>query len=356
MFNDEIYYIDKIEKSNMKKVVTMGEIMLRLSTPGNTRFVQSDSFDVCYGGGEANVAVSLANYGHEAYFVTKLPKHEIGQSAVNALRRFGVKTDFISRGGDRVGIYYLESGASMRPSKVIYDRAHSSIAEATPEDFNFDEIMKGADWFHWSGITPAISDNSAELLRMACEAAVKNNVRISCDLNFRKKLWTKEKAQSIMRPLMKYVDVCIGNEEDAELCLGFKPDADVTAGKTDAEGYKGIFKQMMDTFGFKYVVSTLRESFSASHNGWKAMIYNGKEFYTSKRYDITPIIDRVGGGDAFAGGLIHGLLTKSKQSDALEFAVAASALKHTINGDFNMASAQEVEALAQGDASGRVQR
>lgn len=222
-----------------KKVVTLGEIMLRLSTPGNTRFVQSDSFDVVYGGGEANVAVSCANYGHDAYFVTKLPKHEIGQSAVNALRKYGVKTDFIARGGDRVGIYYLETGASMRPSKVIYDRAHSAIAEADAADFDFDAIMEGADWFHWSGITPAISDKAAELTRLACEAAKRHGVTVSVDLNFRKKLWTKEKAQSIMKPLMQYVDVCIGNEEDAELCLGFKPDADVEGGKTDAEGYKG---------------------------------------------------------------------------------------------------------------------
>jgi 2-dehydro-3-deoxygluconokinase len=340
----------------MAKIVTLGEIMLRLSTPGHSRFVQTDSFDVVYGGGEANVAVSCANYGHEAYFVTKLPAHEIGQSAVNSLRRFGVRTDFIARGGSRVGIYFLESGAAMRPSKVIYDRAGSAIAEALPEDFDFDAIMEGADWFHWSGITPAISDRAAELARLACEAAKRHGVTVSVDLNFRKKLWTKEKAQSVMRPLMQYVDVCIGNEEDAELCLGFKPDADVEGGRTDAEGYKGIFKAMADEFGFKYVVSTLRESFSASHNGWKAMIYDGKEFYESRRYDILPIVDRVGGGDSFSGGLIHGLLTKPSQGEALEFAVAASALKHTIDGDFNMVSAAEVEALAGGDASGRVQR
>ena len=340
----------------MGKVVTLGEIMLRLSTPGNTRFVQSDSFDVVYGGGEANVAVSCANYGHEAYFVTKLPKHEIGQSAVNALRKYGVKTDFICRGGDRVGIYYLETGASMRPSKVIYDRAHSAIAEADPCDFDFDAIMEGADWFHWSGITPAISDKAAELTKLACEAAKRHGVTVSVDLNFRKKLWTKEKAQSIMKPLMQFVDVCIGKEEDAQLCLGFKPEANVEAGETNAEGYKGIFKAMAKEFGFKYVVSTLRESFSATHNGWKAMIYNGEEFYESKRYDINPIIDRVGGGDSFSGGIIHGLLTKPNQGAALEFAVAASALKHTINGDFNLVSVDEVEALAGGDASGRVQR
>lgn len=331
--------------------------MLRLSTPGNSRFVQSDSFDVVYGGGEANVAVSCANYGHDAYFVTKLPEHEIGQCAVNALRKYGVHTDYIKRGGDRVGIYYLETGASMRPSKVIYDRANSAIALADPEDFDFDQIMEGADWFHWSGITPAISDKSAELTRLACEAAKRHGVTVSVDLNFRKKLWTSEKAISIMRPLMKYVDVCIGNEEDAELCLGFKPDADVEGGKTDAAGYEGIFKAMAKEFGFKYVVSTLRESFSATHNGWKALIYNGKEFYQSKRYDINPIIDRVGGGDSFSGGLIHGLLTyPSDQGKALEFAVAASALKHTIPGDFNLVDKKEVENLAGGDASGRVQR
>ena len=340
----------------MAKIVTMGEIMLRLSPEGNKRFVQSESFDVIYGGGEANVAVSCANYGHDAYFVTKLPTHEIGQAAVNSLRRYGVNTQYIARGGDRVGIYYAETGASMRPSKVIYDRAGSSIAEANPEDFDFDAIMEGADWFHWSGITPAISDKAAVLTKLACEAAKRHGVTVSVDLNFRKKLWTSEKAISIMRPLMEYVDVCIGNEEDTELCLGFKPEADVEAGNTGAEGYKGIFKQMAETFGFKYVISTLRESYSATHNGWKALIYNGKEFYESKHYDINPIIDRIGGGDSFSGGVIHGLLTKANQGEALEFAVAASALKHTINGDFNLVSASEVESLAGGNANGRVQR
>ena len=340
----------------MAKIVTMGEIMLRLSPSGNDRFIQAESFRVIPGGGEANVAISCANYGHDSYFVTKLPKHEIGQIAVNAMRRYGVNTEFIARGGDRVGLYYAETGASMRPSKVIYDRAHSAIAEAKPEDFDFDAIFEGADWFHWSGITPAISDASAECLRQACICAKKHGVKISVDLNFRKKLWTSEKAISIMRPLMQYVDVCIGNEEDAELCLGFKPDADVEGGETNAAGYEGIFKQMKEQFGFEYVVSTLRESFSATHNGWKALIYDGKEFYQSKRYDINPIIDRIGGGDSFSGGLIHGLLTKKTQGEALEFAVAASALKHTINGDFNLVSVEEVEALAGGAANGRVQR
>ncbi len=340
----------------MAKIVTMGELMLRLSPEGNYRFIQADSFQIIPGGGEANVAISCANYGHDCYFVSKLPKHEIGQIALNGMRRYGVNCDFVARGGDRVGLYYAETGASMRPSKVIYDRAHSAIAEAKPEDFDFDKIFEGADWFHWSGITPAISDASAECLRQACIAAKKHGVTVSVDLNFRKKLWTSEKAISVMRPLMQYVDVCIGNEEDAELCLGFKPDADVEGGQTDAAGYEGIFRQMKEEFGFKYVVSTLRESFSATHNGWKALIYDGKEFYESKRYDINPIIDRVGGGDSFSGGLIHGLLTKKTQGEALEFAVAASALKHTIPGDFNLVSVEEVEALAGGNANGRVQR
>ena len=331
--------------------------MLRLSPEGCGRFVQTDSFRIIPGGGEANVAVSLANYGHDAFYVTKLPAHEIGQIAVNALRRYGVRTDYVARGGDRIGLYYAETGASMRPSKVIYDRAHSAIAEAGPDDFDFDAIMKGASWFHWSGITPAVSDKAAELTRLACEAARRAGATVSVDLNFRKKLWTSQKAISVMRPLMKYVDVCIGNEEDAELCLGFKPDADVEKGETDAAGYEGIFRQMMDEFGFKYVVSTLRESFSASHNGWKALIYNGSEFYQSRRYDISPIVDRVGGGDSFSAGLIHGMLKwPGDQAAALEFAVAASALKHTVEGDFNMVSEAEVMSLVGGNASGRVQR
>ena len=330
--------------------------MLRLSSEGQTRFVQADSFDVIYGGGEANVAVSCANYGHDAYFVTKLPTHEIGQSAVNALRRYGVHTDYIVRGGQRIGIYFCETGASVRPGKVIYDRAHSAIAEADAREFDFDAIMSVAVLFHWSGITPAISPQAAEITRKACEAAKRQGVTVSVDLNYRKKLWTPQEAQAVMKPLMNYVDVCIGNEEDAELCLGFKPDADVTAGQTDAAGYEAIFRSMAQTFGFKYVISTLRESFSASHNGWKALIFDGQTFYTSRRYDLLPIIDRVGGGDSFSGGIIHGLLTKSSPAEALEFAVAASALKHTVTGDFNLVSAAEVETLAGGDASGRVQR
>lgn len=249
------------------KIITLGEIMLRLSTPGNTRFVQSDSFDVVYGGGEANVAVSLANYGHDAYFVSKLPTHEIGQSAVNALRKYGVHTDYILRGGDRVGIYYLETGASMRPSKVIYDRADSAIAKATADEFDFDAIMAGADWFHFSGITPALSAEAAKLTEAACKAAKKHGVKVSCDLNYRKKLWTPEQAQAVMKQLMQYVDVCIGNEEDAKLCLGFEPKANVEQGETNASGYYEIFKQMKEEFGFEIVCSTLRESYSATYNG-----------------------------------------------------------------------------------------
>ncbi len=339
-----------------KKVVTLGEIMMRLSTQDFRRFVQSSSFDVVYGGGEANVAVSLANYGYDAFFVTKLPKHEIGQAAVNHLRRFGVHTDYIARGGDRVGIYFLENGASMRPSKVIYDRAGSAIAEADVDDFDFDGIFKDADWFHFSGITPAISKKAAELTEEALKAAKKHNVTVSVDLNYRKKLWTSEEAKKCMTNLMQYVDVCIGNEEDAEKVLGFKPgNTDITKGELELEGYKDIFRQMKERFGFKYIATTLRESFSASDNGWSALIYDGNEFYQSKKYNIR-IVDRVGGGDSFAGGLIYGLLEKNNYKYALEFAVGASALKHTILGDFNMVSVQEVETLIKGDASGRVQR
>lgn len=340
----------------MAKIVTMGEIMLRLSTPGNSRFVQSDSFDVNYGGGEANVAVSLQNFGDEAFFVSKLPLHEMGQAAINSLRRFGVHTDYIARGGNRMGVYFLETGSSLRPSKVIYDRSHSSFSETTPEEFDFDTIFAGADWFHWSGITPALSKNAADCVEKACIAAKKAGITISCDLNYRQKLWSVKEAQKVMCPLMKYVDVCIGNEEDAEKCLGFRPEADVESGKTEAEGYKSIFLDMVKKFGFKYVVGTLRESFSASHNGWKAMIYDGKEFYMSRRYEITPIVDRVGGGDSFSAGIIHGLANGKPMDWALDFAVAASALKHTIPGDVNMVSLQEVECLMKGNGSGRVER
>jgi len=338
------------------KIVTLGEIMLRLSSPFNSRITQSQSFDVCYGGGEANVAVSMAHYGHEAYFVTKLPNNEIGDSAVNALRNEGVNTSYIVRGGDRVGIYYLETGASLRASKVIYDRKHSAISDSTVSEFKLRSYLKGAKVFHFSGITPALSDSCAKLTLKACQIAHELGVLVSCDLNFRKKLWTKEKARSVMVPLMEYVDICIGNEEDADNCLGFKPDSDVIGGKTDASGYKKIFEEMAKKFNFKYVATTLRESFSASHNGWKALLYDGKKFYESKRYDISPIVDRVGSGDSFSAGLLHGLFSYEDLQDAIEFATAASALKHTIPGDFNRVSIDEVVTLMKGDGSGRVSR
>ena len=340
----------------MAKVITMGEIMLRLSTPGFQRIVQSDSFDVCYGGGEANVAVSLANYGHDAYFVTKVPKNEIGESAIGALRRYNVNCDYIARGGERLGIYFLETGASMRASNVVYDRAHAAIAEADFSDFDIDAIFDGADWFHFTGITPALSDKAADLTEEVLKAAKRKNITVSVDLNFRKKLWSSEKAQKVMTNLMQYVDVCIGNEEDAEKVLGFKPGkTDVTSGDLELAGYQDIFEQMIKKFNFKYVVSSLRESYSASDNGWSACIYDGKKFYHSRKYNIR-IVDRVGGGDAFAGGLICGLLDGKSMEDALEFGVAASALKHTIPGDLNLVTRKEVEALVGGDASGRVQR
>ena len=340
----------------MKKVVTMGEIMLRLSTPGYKRFTQADSFEVVYGGGEANVAVSLANYGLDAYYVSKLPNNPIGDSALNSLRRFGVDTTYVARGGDRLGIYFLETGASMRPSKVVYDRTHSAIAEARIEDFDFDSIFDGATWFHFSGITPAISGKAAAITEAALVAAKRKKVTVSVDLNYRKKLWTEEEAKKTMTPLMEYVDVCIGNEEDAEKVLGFKPGAsDVQKGELELDAYRDIFRGMKERFGFSHVVSTLRESRSASDNGWSALIYDGNEFYHSKHYELR-IVDRVGGGDSFAAGLIYGFVSGKSWTEALEFAVAASAMKHTIPGDFNLVSVEEVEALVGGDGSGRVQR
>ena len=339
-----------------KKVVTLGEIMLRLSTPNYQRFVQAESFDVVYGGGEANVAVSLANYGLDSYYVTKLPTNPLGQSALNYLRRFGVKTDHIVRGEGRLGIYFLETGAAMRPSKVVYDRADSTIANAKASDFDFEKIFTGADWFHFTGITPALNRNAAQLTEEALKTAKSLGVTVSVDLNYRKKLWTPEEAQKTMTHLMQYVDVCIGNEEDAEKTLGFKPGkTDVAAGSLELAGYRDIFVQMREKFGFKLIATSLRESYSASDNGWSALIYDGQEFYHSKKYDVR-IVDRVGGGDSFSAGLIYGLLEGMSPQDALEFSVAASALKHTIHGDFNHVSVDEVLQLVQGDASGRVQR
>ena len=337
------------------RVITFGELMLRLAPEGYYRFLQADKYGATFGGGEANVAVSLANYGVDATFVSKLPTHEIGQAAVNSLRKFGVDTSLITRGGDRVGIYFLEKGASQRPSKVVYDRAHSAIAEAKSEDFNWEEIFKGADWFHFTGITPALGDNVADICLEALKAAKKYGVKVSCDLNYRKKLWTPDEAKACMSELMQYVDVCIGNEEDAEKCLGFKAGSDVTSGKLELGGYEEVFRKMQEAYGFKYIATSLRESFSASDNGWSALAFDGNEFYRSRRYEVR-IVDRVGGGDSFSGGFIHGLLKYGDYKKALEFAVAASALKHTIPGDFNHVSEKEVETLVNGDASGRVQR
>lgn len=339
-----------------KKVVTFGEIMLRLAPEGYYRFVQADTFGATYGGGEANVAVSLANYGYDASFVTKLPKHEIGQCAVNALRKYGVDTSNIVRGGNRVGIYYLEKGASQRPSKVIYDRAGSSIAEAQKSDFNWDSIFDGADWFHFTGITPALGDNVADICLEACKAAKAKGVTVSCDLNYRNKLWTKEKAGKVMGELCKYVDVCIANEEDAGDVFGItSKGTDVTAGEVNQEGYKDVAKQLADRFGFKKVAITLRTSISANDNKWAAMLYDGSGYYFSKQY-LMHIVDRVGGGDSFGGGLIYACLEGFDAQKTIEFAVAASCLKHSIEGDFNMVSVDEVLKLAGGDASGRVQR
>lgn len=342
----------------MGRVVTMGEIMLRLSTPGNQVFLQARQFDINYGGGEANVAVSLANYGHDAVFVTRLPENPIGDCAVAELRKFNVGTRFIARGGDRIGIYYLETGASMRASEVVYDRANSSISTAKPEDFNFDEIFEGTEWFHFTGITPALSDDAAKLTLLACQAAKKHGLTVSVDLNYRKKLWSPEKAREVMGNLMQYVDVCIGNEEDAGKVLGFYPsNTDVTKGELNLRGYEDIFRQMVEKYNFRYVISSLRESHSASDNGWSACIYgrDEDEFYHSRKYEIR-IVDRVGGGDSFAAGVICGFLDGKDYKAALEFGVAASALKHTIPGDLNLVMRREVENLLAGDGSGRVQR
>ena len=340
----------------MGKVITFGEIMLRLAPEGYYRFVQAEKYGATYGGGEANVAVSLANYGLDAAFVTKLPAHEIGQAGVNALRRFGVDTSYIARGGNRVGIYYLEKGASQRPSKVIYDRAGSSIAEAQSSDFDWEKIFADASWFHFTGITPALSDNMAKICLEACKAAKEKGVTISCDLNYRNKLWSREKAGKVMAELCEYVDVCIANEEDAADVFGIRAaNTDVTKGKVNHEGYKDVAKQLADRFSFSKVAITLRGSISANDNNWAAMLYDGKDYYFSKEY-LIHIVDRVGGGDSFGGGLIYACMNDFAPQETIEFAVAASCLKHSIEGDFNMVSVDEVKKLAGGDGSGRVQR
>lgn len=341
----------------MKKIITFGELMLRLSPEGYLRYVQSDKFEATFGGAEANVAVSLANYGMDAAFVTKLPKHEIGQMAVNSLRKFGVDTSKILRGGDRVGIFYCEKGASQRPSKVIYDRAYSAIAMAKRDEFDWDAIFEGVDWFHFTGITPALSDEVAALTLAACEKAKEKGITISCDLNYRNKLWSKEKAGEVMGKLCHYVDVCIANEEDAKDVFGIEADnTDIYGGKLDRDGYISVAKKLTDRFGFRAVAITLRESKSANDNDWSAMLYtDGEAYFSSKKYSIH-IVDRVGGGDSFGGGLIYSLLSGFDSQRAINFAVAASCLKHSIEGDYNMVTVDEVEKLAGGDASGRVQR
>lgn len=340
----------------MKKVVTFGELMLRLAPENYLRFVQSDKYEATFGGAEANVAVSLANYGVDVAFVTKLPEHEIGQAAVNSLRKYGVDVDKIVRGGDRVGIYYCEKGASQRPSKVIYDRAYSAISQAKLSDFNWNSIFKGVEWFHFTGITPALSESVAKICLKACAEAKKRGITISCDLNFRKKLWSREKANKVMTELCGYIDYCIANEEDAKDVFGIEADnTDIYGGKLNRDGYVSVARKLTEKFGFKGVAITLRESLSANDNNWTGMLYTGGEAYFSKKYSMH-IVDRVGGGDSFGGGLIYSLLSGYTAQETIEFAVAASCLKHSIEGDYNMVSVDEVKKLAGGDASGRVQR
>jgi len=332
--------------------------MLRLAPEGYLRFTQAEKFGATFGGGEANVAVSLAYFGVDAAFVTKLPNNDIGQAAVNSIRRFGVDTSEIKRGGARVGIYYLEKGASQRASKVIYDRAGSSIAAASPGDFDWDAIFAGADWFHFTGITPALGGNLPEICEQACKTAKAKNITVSCDLNYRKNLWTRDTAREVMGRLMQYVDICIANEEDAGDVFGIKAaDTDISGGKLSHGGYKSVASQLHEKFGFKKVAITLRGSISASDNNWAGMLYDCEsgEYYFSKNYAVH-IVDRVGGGDSFGAGLIYSTLAGKAPQDALEFAVAASCLKHTVEGDFNLVGANEVETLTGGDGSGRVQR
>lgn len=340
----------------MGKFVTFGEIMLRLTSVGHERYLQAKSFSVCYAGAEANVAVSLAALGRESYFVTKLPVHEIGQAALNELRRFGVRTEYISRGGERLGVFYCENGASQRPSKVIYDRKHSAIAEAEERDFDWAAIFSGATWYHFTGITPALSNGCAALCRSALAAARAAGATVSVDLNYRAKLWTSQKAASVMEELVRGCDLIIANEEDAEKVFGIRAgSADVRGGVLNTEAYQGVAAELRTRFGAGRVAITLRESHSASDNGWSALLHDDSGFYPSARYQIH-VIDRVGGGDAFAAGLIFALSEGWEPQAAVDFAVAASCLKHTIEGDFNLVARSEVEALMGGDASGRVQR
>ena len=342
----------------MARIITFGEIMLRLKSPALERFFQSPSLEATFGGGEANVAVSLANYGMDAAFVTALPNNAIGEACRRDVRSFGVDVSNIKMTDGRMGIYFLETGSNQRPSKVVYDRADSAIAIAPIDLFDWEKIFEGADWFHISGIAPAISASAAELSLAACKAAKKCGVKVSCDLNYRKNLWKYGKeAKEVMSEIAKYIDVAIANEEDFQKSLGITADSDVESGSLDRNVYEGIAKKAMALYpNLERVAITLRESKSADRNDWAACIYDGKEFYVSRKYEITDIVDRVGGGDSFSGGLIYGLLTYPTQAEALEFAVAASCLKHTIPGDFNRVSVKEVEALMKGSGSGRVER
>lgn len=346
----------------MKKIITFGEIMLRLATPGYLRFAQANNLEATFGGGEANVAVSLANYGMDAQFVTRLPNNDIAKACVCDLHKHGVKTDHIIYGGERLGIYFLETGAVARASKVIYDRAHSAISEIEPGMIDWEKVFDGADWFHWTGITPAISQGAADVCREAIKAANRMGVVVSCDLNYRKNLWKYGKtASEVMPELVEGCDIILGNEEDAEKVFGIKPenfDVTTTAGEVNAAEFESVCSQLMQRFPrAKKVIITLRGSINANHNTWGGVLYDGSTLYQSPRYDITHIVDRVGGGDSFMGGLIYGLLTyPDNDQQALNFAVAASCLKHTIYGDYNMVTVAEVENLMKGDGSGRVSR
>lgn len=338
------------------RVVTMGEMMIRFMPKGNLRIEQATEFEAYYGGDECIVAASLSKFGLESRYITKLPENPLGDVALGKLREQGIDTQFISRGGERLGINFYENGASVRPSYVLYDRKNSAISEAIPSDFDFDAIFRDTDWFHVSGITPAISDNAAELVKVAMQTAKKYNITVSVDLNYRSKLWSIEKAQSVMIPLMEYVDVCIGGAEDAEKVLGYKNPNIVLGGDDhDIEAYKEVFKGLKEKFGLKYVASTLRESHSASDNSWAALLYDGNEFYHTKKYKIH-LVDRGGGGASFSAALIYGILNGYNIAKTGEFAVAASALKQTIMGDFNLTTKEEAKRLMNGDASGRVQR
>jgi 2-dehydro-3-deoxygluconokinase len=340
----------------VKKVVTFGEIMLRLSPPEFKRIVQTDLLEASYGGGEANVAVSLANFGIESTFVTRLPENLIGEAARNQLRRYGVDTSAIQWGGDRIGIYFAEKGASQRPSVVVYDRANSAVSEVKVGDLPWKDIFKGKDWFHFTGITPALGSGPAEVTLEAAKTAKAMGLTVSCDLNYRKKLWSPEEAGRVMAGLMEYVDIAVGNEEDAEKVFGVKAvGTDIVAGKLQEEAYYQVMRELCSRFKLKAFAITLRESISASQNGWSALYYNGSDFFKSKKYQIE-IVDRVGGGDSFCGGLIYTLLMELPLQEALDFAVAASCLKQAIHNDFNHVSIEEVLKLAGGDASGRVQR